>query len=164
MRKRFWLRTKVVFFLGVNILICYSEMLGANQASQVSTGKESEIPAEFAVTITGRILSQDKEPLVGMSVLVSETDKDKIAITWRTGDDGKVLNPIGETDKTGRFTIVADRRFWEKTGYLTLQGGFIPGTTKNAGILRGAINEPLIIKLDPKTKKLDLGEIVVSTE
>jgi hypothetical protein len=99
-----------------------------------------------------------------MSILVSETEREKVAITWRTGDDGKLLNPTGETDSTGRFTIVADRRFWQKTGYFTLQGGLIPGTLQNAGILRGSLGEPIIIKLDPKAKKFDVGDITISTE
>lgn len=121
--------------------------------------------AQRKVTITGRLLYENKKPIVGIHVMVMEAEsKDgKIATTWKTGPDGKLANPSAVSDKEGRFSIVADPSFWAGTGNFTLSGGFLPGTTANAGILRGPGEVPMLLTVDAKATKLDLGDIVVRT-
>jgi hypothetical protein len=81
----------------------------------------------------------------------------------KIGADGKLGNPETSTDSEGRFTIVADRRFWEGTGKFTLRGGFLPGTGTNAGYLRGSDGAALLISIDAQTNRLDLGDIRLKT-
>lgn len=144
MRKLFWSGTIVALLFSLTILVQASE----DSASR----KETKIPDEFALTITGRVIWPDAKPIPDMGIMLSETDPEKVAFTLRFGAGGKIINPSGTTDKNGRFTIVADRRYWEKTGYFTLYGGSSP--------LVGSLNEPIIIKVDAKAKKIDLGDII----
>jgi hypothetical protein len=130
----------------------------------IAEAQTVKIPDEYSIMITGRILNEKKEPLVHLNIIISETQADNVAISWRIGGDGKLANPQTYTDANGRFSIAADRRFWEKTGYFTLYGGFLPGTTQNAGVLRGPGGGPVVIKTDPKTKKFEIGDIIVSKQ
>jgi hypothetical protein len=139
--------------------------LGAEQA-----GKP---PDEYAITITGRILSESRKPLAGMPIMISETDPEKVAITVRTDAPDKLpsgvlvavklLNPLANTDANGRFTIPADRRFWQSTGHFALHGGLVPGTgNMQADILRKPSGDPIVVRPDSKTRTIDLGDIVVA--
>ncbi len=115
------------------------------------------------VTITGRLLLEGKSPIVGIHVMLMEArSKDgKLTTTWKIGPDSRLANPTAFTDKDGRFLIEADPAFWAGTGNFTLSGGFLPGTTTNAGILQGPGNVPMLLSVDDKTKMVDLGDINV---
>ncbi|HEX9689658.1 MAG TPA: hypothetical protein VGB47_11380 [Thermoanaerobaculia bacterium] len=138
--------------------------------AQKKTGRKppaarKEIPDEHRVEITGRLISKDKSPIAGMHVMVCEavTDREKgtLECPWVMGTDGRLANPDATTDKAGRFRIVADRRFWEKSGEFTLSGDFLPRTTTNAGLLTGPGKTPMTIRVDKGTRNVDLGEIPV---
>ncbi len=137
---------------------------------EAQKGGKSNIPDEYRVTITGRLLDKNNSPIAGISVMLMEAsvtntkEGEQISTTLKTGADGKLANPETSTDSEGRFTIVADRRFWEETGKFTLHGGFLPGTTVNAGNLQGPNGSPLLITVDSNTNKLDLGDIIVKTK
>jgi hypothetical protein len=143
--------------------------LPAQLPAQKKTGSKpparKEIPDEYRVVITGRLVDKDKSPIAGMHVMVCEavTDREKGTMDCPlvVGADGKLANPDATTDKAGRFRIVADRRFWEKSGEFTLSGGFLPGTTTNAGLLTGSGKTPMTIGVDKETRNVDLGEIPV---
>lgn len=138
--------------------------LGAEQVGKT--------PDEYTMTITGRILSEERKPLAGMTVMLSETDPEKVTITARTDAPANLpsgvlvrvnlLNPRAKTDANGRFTIPADRRFWESTGCFALQGDLVPGTgNMQADILRKPSGDPIVVRTDSKTRTIDLGDIVV---
>jgi len=137
--------------------------------AQKKTGSKpparKEIPDEHRVEITGRLVGKDKSPIAGMHVMVCEAvtdrEKDNRDCPWVVGADGKLANPDATTDKAGRFRIVADRRFWEKSGEFTLSGGFLPGTTTDAGLLTGPGKTPMTIRVDKGTRNVNLGEIPV---
>lgn len=121
------------------------------------------------VTITGRLVDENSSPIAGVSVMIMEASASskeggEISATMKTGPDEKLANPETTTDSDGRFSIVADRRFWEGTGKFTIHGGFLPGTTTNAGYLQGANGSPLLISIDARTSGLDLGDIHVKKE
>jgi hypothetical protein len=148
MKKRFWSATIVTVLFILTVL---------GQASEDPTSpKEPKIPNEFAITISGRIIFPDGEPVsADRSVLLSETEPGKPSFTLRAGAGGKIINPSGRTDKNGRFTIVADRRYWEKTGYFTLEGPNGPLRLRET-----PIGGWVIIKVDPEMKKIDLGDLI----
>ena len=143
MRKRFWSATIFTVLFSLTVLVQASE--------DPARSKETKIPDEFALTITGRIIWPDGKPIPDRMVMLSETEAGKPSFTLTAGAGGKIVNPSGTTDKNGRFTIIADRRYWQKTGYFTLWEG---------SLLVGSLNEPIIIKVDAKTKKIDLGDII----
>ena len=132
-------------------------MVAAIAAAQATSS------AARKVTIAGRLLYEDKSPIVGIRVMVMETEsKDgRITTTWKTGPDGTLANPSAVTDNAGRFSIEAAPSFWASTGDFTVSGGFLPGTTTNAGILLGPGQVPMLLSIDAKTNKVDLGDIVV---
>jgi hypothetical protein len=168
----------LVLFLSQCILLILAcshkdgRQAAGENASNLQSKKEnnSNIPDEYLVTITGRLLDKSNSPIAGMSVMLFEAsvtntkDGEKISITLKTGADGKLVNPTATTDSEGRFTIVADRRFWQKTGKFTLSGGFLPGTATNAGYLQGPNGTPLLITIDPNTSRSDLGDIPVKSK
>lgn len=148
---------------------------GQNQSNlrskaETQKGDKSNIPDQYRVTITGRLLDKNNSPIAGLWVILSEAsvtntkEGEKISTTIKTGADGKLANPTATTDSEGRFTIVADRRFWQETGKFILKGGFLPGTATNAGDLQGPNGTPLLITIDPNTKKFDLGDILVKSK
>jgi hypothetical protein len=118
------------------------------------------------VAITGRLLYEDKSPIVDILVMVMEAQsKDgKLTETLKVGPGGKYTNPSAHTDETGRFLIEADPAFWAGTGRFTLRGGLIPGTMTNAGLLRGPGDTPLLLSIAAKKSKLDLGDIIVKEQ
>jgi len=75
----------------------------------------------------------------------------------KIGEGGKVLNPISETDKTWKFTIVADRRFWEESGQFTLSVTIM----SKEYYLRKSKDIPLVIVVKEEAREIDLGDIVV---
>ena len=139
--------------------------LPAQKKARSKPPVRKEIPDEHRVEITGRLVYKDRSPIAEMHVMVCEavTDREKGTMDCPlvVGADGKLANPDATTDKAGRFRIVADRRFWEKSGEFTLSGGFLPGTTTNAGLLTGSGKTPMTIRVDKGTRNVDLGEIPV---
>ena len=113
----------------------------------------------YEVTITGRIVKSGIKG--GIMVMVVVTDEKGEGGSLKIGDDGKLLNPTTSTDSTGKFKIVADRRFWEKTGtfslvvsYTTLQGSY-------QNIIRNTDDTPIVIKVDKNAKEVELEDIMV---
>lgn len=164
MGKRVKCTTRVLLSQCIWLAVWLLPVLGAEQAVKT--------PDEYAITITGRILSEERKPLAGMNIMISETDPKKVTITARTDAPDKLpsgtlvavklLNPRANTDTNGRFTIRADRRFWEKTGCFALHGGVVPGTgNMQADILRKPGGDPIVVKTDAKTRTVDLGDIIV---
>ena len=163
-----------------------AETLSALQTRGARSSDE-RIPAEYRVTIAGRILSEDKRPLANVPITLSETDPDNVVFHSRTDppSDGKsvlttaggssyviengalrpvkVLNPSGKSGLDGQFSILADRRFWAKTGYFTLLGGLVTQLRggRMAGILRKPGGEKFVVSDDRTTATLLLGDIVV---
>lgn len=113
--------------------------------------KSSDIPEEYAITIKGRLISEEHSPLQDRQVTVVIIVQNRWGINFK---DGKVSNPEGVTDSDGKFTIIADRRFWESTGEFSLVVGRLE-------IVRAADNVVLSIKVDKDTKEIDIGDIIV---
>ena len=141
------------------ILLFFIISLGIT--AQKEKEKEADkIPEEYKVTITGRLLWKNKSPVhEGASVWLYEVieEEGKIKTRMKVGKGGKVLNPISETDKTGKFTIVADRRFWEESGQFTLSVTIM----SKEYYLQKSKDIPLVIVFKEKARELDLGDIVV---
>ena len=130
----------------------------------IALGKKNNepdnIPEEYKFTITGRLLWANKSPVhEGASVWLYEVieEEGKIKTMMKVGEGGKVLNPISETDKTGKFTIVADRRFWEESGQFTLSVTIMG----KEYYLRKSKDIPLVIVVEEEAREIDLGDIVV---
>lgn len=136
-------------------------------ANAIKKGAESAIPDEHRVVILGRLLNAENAALPEVHIMLMEASSldgkngSEIKTTFKTGPDGKLANPDATTDKDGRFVIVADRRFWAETGKFTLHGGFLPGTTQNAGYLSGSNGSPLLISVHEDARTFDVGDIRV---
>jgi hypothetical protein len=109
--------------------------------------------------IRGILLNSDRSPLAGKTVClvyVRETKEGrKTTVEFK---DGKILNPKGVSDDTGRFTIEADpalilaeREFTLELDPMSL---WARKTVSRDGL-------PLAFRLDSETKKIDVGEIIV---
>ena len=96
-------------------------------AQEIENNELDKIPEEYKATITGRLLWEYKYPgqesaIVWLyEVFIEEDGNLRIITKFGKGHQaGKLLNPRSETDNTGKFTIVADRRFWEESGQFML--------------------------------------------
>jgi len=117
-------------------------------------------PAENYLMIKGTLKSEPGSPIAKRSVTLYETHyKGKeLQATIKVGKEGILLNPSSMTDSGGSFTILADRRFWEKSGSFTLGVSLWNGEA----YLRDKNGVHLVIQVDKKTKTVALGEIKVS--
>jgi len=113
--------------------------------------------AEFVETVPG---SYGKIQQLQNATLIFKEEKIHIYYAIKV-KDGKSVNPQATTDSNGRFKIVADCRFWEKTGSFTIKGGFLPGTMINCPILRQQSGKPILITIHKNERKVDLGDIVI---
>ena len=160
---------RVVGLTSVLLLALTANGSAATQEqTQGATGAAVAIPEAYKVVITGRLLNQESKPLAGMSVMVCEAildmEKKTLSCPWKTGPGGKLANPQAMTDAQGKFTIVADRRFWQEAGKFTLRSGFLPGTTRSAGFLRGPGGVVMTLAVDKRTKNVNVGDIIVTSE
>ena len=140
------------------ILLFFIISLGIT--AQKEKEKEADkIPEEYKVTITGRLLRENKSPLRGAYVELSEVieEEGKIKTRFKVGDGGIALNPSTRTDETGKFTIVADRRFWEESGQFTLS--VLLGGKEH--YLQSSKDIPLVIVVKERAREVDLGDIIV---
>lgn len=129
-------------------------------AQEKKNNEPDKIPEEYKVTITGRLLWENKSPVhEGARVWLYEVieEEGKIKTRLKVGKGGKVLNLSTKTDKTGKFTIVADRRFWEESGQFTLSVTIM----SKEHYLQKTKGVPLVIVFKEKARELDLGDIVV---
>ena len=109
--------------------------------------------------IRGILLNSDRSPLAGKTVYlvyVRETKEGRKTIV--EFKDGKPLNPKGVSDDTGRFIIEADPALILKEREFTLEldpmSLWARRTLSRDGL-------PLSFKFDSKTKKIDVGEIII---
>ncbi len=122
--------------------------------------KESEkLPEEYKVIIRGRLLYEDKSPVADKEVQLWGVKKkgEEFQVTQRYSDKGKLLNPIVDTDSSGNFTIVADRRLWKESGKFVLSARIyydITYITDSNNILR-------LFEVDESIKKIEVGDITV---
>ena len=126
--------------------------------SEIQNKEDEWIPAEYFLIIKGKLIDiKDKafvNQLVTLFELISEEGKLKTTIVF---DKGIFLNPYTHTDSEGRFTIIADRRFWEESGMFTLGVSYLDRTVH----LRNPNNIIISVEVDKNTKHVDLGEIRV---
>jgi len=141
------------------ILLFFIISLGIT--AQKEKEKEADkIPEEYKVAITGRLLWENKSPVgEGAYVELSEVieKEGKIITRFKVGDGGIALNPSTRTDETGKFTIVADRRFWEESGQFTLS--VLLGGKEH--YLQSSKDIPLVIVVKERAREVDLGDIIV---
>lgn len=140
------------------ILLFFIISLGIT-AQEEKEKEADKIPEEYKVTITGRLLWENKSPVgEGAWVLLQEVieEEGKIKTALKV-EGGKVVNPTSKTDKTGKFTIVADRRFWEESGQFTLSVSI----GSNTHYLQKSKGIPSVIVVKKGTKEVDLGDIIV---
>lgn len=129
-------------------------------AQEKKNNEPDKIPEEYKATITGRLLWQNKSPVhEGANVWLYEVIEEdgEIKTRMEVGNDCKVLNPISKTDKTGKFTIVADCRFWEESGQFTLSVFIM----SKEHYLQKSKGIPLVIIFKEKARELDLGDIAI---
>jgi len=122
--------------------------------------KENEwIPLEYFIMIKGKLIDETGEACADKNVTLYELifEEGKIKTSIRVTERGTLANPSTLTDSDGRFTIIADRRFWEGSGRFTLGVSLWSGEV----ILRNSNDIIISVEVDEGTRKFDLGEITV---
>ena len=117
-------------------------------------------PAENYLMIKGTLKSETGSAIARQTVTLYEVDNKagELQTSIKVGKGGVKLNPSAMTDAGGNFTIIADRKFWEKSGNFTLGVSLWNGEA----YLRGENGIPLIITVEKSAHKVELGEIKVT--
>jgi hypothetical protein len=130
-----------------------------------------EIPEQYKFIITGRILDEAKLPMANMGVQTfqipdASQKEGRFKLYLRKDEASGVFCFLANTDNSGKFKIVADRRYWNATGNVVLVASVFQNLTQYHRLLKGASGEPIVIVIDKddKSKKgpLDLGDIIVN--
>jgi len=113
---------------------------------------------EHTIDIAGRLIDKDHSPMAARRITLYEAifnpDGSQV-FRWRTDEHGRLLNPGTLTDETGRFSIVADRRFWEEgSGAFTL-------AISQRQPLRDREGIPIAIEVHPDARRVAVGDVVV---
>jgi hypothetical protein len=127
---------------------------------EIQDKKKEWIPAENYLLIKGTLKSEAGSAIAQQTVTLYEANYkggELQASIW-VGEGGVLLNPSVMTDAGGHFTMMADRRFWEKSGSFTLGVSLWNGEA----YLRGNNGVPLVINVEKSAQKVELGEIKVT--
>jgi hypothetical protein len=108
-----------------------------------------------AFTIRGTLVTPDGDPVADVTVFVHKGDRVAIEI----GADGRLANPTGKTDSSGRFLIEVARSFLPSTRKITLSAGAGP-QRELAHLRESKTNTPLSFEIDAKLRVLDLDRLV----
>ena len=127
--------------------------------NEIQYKKDEWIPAGYFIRIKGRLIDETGNALVDKNVMLYELfiEDGNFKTSIKVGDGGILLNPSTLTDLEGNFVILADRRFWEKSGKFTL--GVAMGMREV--YLRNENDIMISIEVDKDTKQFDMGEIKV---
>jgi len=119
-------------------------------------------PADNFLMIKGRFIDESGKGLPDRTVTlfeVAETPKG-LVMKIRVGGGGRVLHATTETDSSGNFTLIADRRLWERSGYFSIT--FRVGGERWAYLGGGELkNVPAMVTVHKDAKRFDLGELRV---
>jgi hypothetical protein len=129
--------------------------------SEIQNKQAEWTPADDYLMIKGRFIDNRDVPIANSSVTLYEVDnkEGKLSTLIKVGKGGILLNPSTKTDAGGNFTIIADRRFWEESGYFTLGVNLLFEEAYLSSLKLK--NVPSIIKVDTNTKRFDLGEVKI---
>ncbi len=127
--------------------------------SEIQKREKEWIPLEYFIMIKGKLIDETGEACADKNVTLYELifEEGKIKTAIKVGEGGILLNPGALTDSDGRFTIIADQRFWEGSGRFTLGVSLWSGEV----ILRNSNDIIISVEVDEGTRKFDLGEITV---
>jgi hypothetical protein len=130
--------------------------------SEIQNIEDEWTPASDFLMIKGRFVDESGKGLPEKTVTLIEVDDKGKGLTMRirTGKGGRVLVATTETDSGGNFTLIADRRLWERSGYFSLT--LHVGGERWAYLGRGELkNVPAMITVHKDAKRFDLGEVKV---
>ena len=117
-------------------------------------------PAENYLMIKGTLKRETGSAIAQQNVTLYEVNYKggELQASINVGEGGVLLNPSAMTDAGGNFTIIADRKFWEKSGSFTFGVSLWDGEA----YLRNKNGIPLVINVEKSTQKVELGEIKVT--
>jgi hypothetical protein len=106
-------------------------------------------------TIQGTLVTEGGDPMADVTIFVHKGDRVAIEI----GADGRLANPTGKTDSSGRFVIEVVRGFLPPTRKITLSAGLGP-QRELAHLRESKTNTPLSFEIDANLRVLDLDRLV----
>jgi hypothetical protein len=130
------------------------------QLGEIQDKLKEWTPAENYLMIKGTLKSETGSAIAQQNVTLYEVNfkGGELQASIVVGKGGVLSNPSTMTDAGGNFTIIADRKFWEKSGSFTLGVSLWDGQA----YLRNKNGVPLVINVEKSAQKVELGEIKVT--
>lgn len=116
--------------------------------------KEAPVPT---LEVSG-ILADAKGPLAKKVVRVGPVDSKGQMLMIRSLNEGHRVNPEGQTDAAGRFTVTVSRNLFR--GYTTDAIGLAAYTDLGGGRMSTS-HQPAILKVDATKDRVDVGRVVL---
>lgn len=123
------------------------------QTQTVPAPQQRPKDAEQTFLVSGRIVREDKSPVIGITVQIVEAKGAGYVI--HVGEGGVVDIPSQKTDSKGKFSIKVKRSLFKEKQEFAVLAGF-SGRTPTMLELSGGV---LVVKIDKRTKEYKLGEI-----
>ena len=142
--------TLILLFISFNFSFAGSSQLLQKLSEDSIKTNTAEQDSTSYLFVSGKLVNEKGKPQHRESVMLLFGENGSIKID----STGHLLNPSGKTDENGNFHFKIDKSLLREFKYTFSLSVASTMIVNDKGV-------PIVVTIDPETKKVDLGEIIL---